>query len=58
MGTSTNLKNRYAGYKVEVIVKQHYVDQMKELVREKLPGEFRKLLTVWCLALNRYSGTS
>lgn len=39
MGTSVSLKNRYAGYMVEVIVKQAYVGLMKDLVSEKLPGE-------------------
>lgn len=38
MGTSVGLKNKFAGYMVEVIVKQDYVRQMKDLVRDKLPG--------------------
>jgi hypothetical protein len=38
MGTSVNLKNRFAGYKVEVIVTTESVQQMMDIVREKLPG--------------------
>ena len=38
MGTSVNLKNRFAGYKVELIVKYDDVIHMMDLVREQLPG--------------------
>lgn len=38
MGTSVNLKNRFAGYKVEVIVNHNNIQQMMDLVEEKLPG--------------------
>lgn len=38
MGTSVNLKNRFAGYKVELIVKHDCIMQMVDLVHEKLTG--------------------
>jgi len=38
MGTSVNLKNKYAGYKVEVVVKSQFVQDMMALIQDKLPG--------------------
>ncbi len=38
MGTSVSLKNRFAGYKVDVIVKRDCVGQMIDLVTRHLPG--------------------
>ncbi len=40
MGTSVNLKNKFAGYKVELIVQHNNILQIVDLVREKLPGTY------------------
>lgn len=42
MGTSVSLKNRFAGYKVEVIVTPNSVPQMMDIVEKKLPGAVPK----------------
>lgn len=49
MGTSVNLKNRFAGYKVEVIVTANSVPQMMDIVREKLPGTAQTTTTATTL---------
>jgi len=38
MGTSVNLKNRFAGYKIELVVKHDSTQTIMDLVSEKLPG--------------------
>jgi ABC-type multidrug transport system ATPase subunit len=42
MGTSVNLKNRFAGYNIELVVRHQDREAMEVLVREKLPGSTRK----------------
>ena len=34
-----NLKNRFAGYKVEVVVKSEHVLNMMGIIEKKLPGQ-------------------
>ena len=39
MGTSVNLKNRFAGYNIELVVLNEDVQEVANLVLEHLPGE-------------------
>lgn len=34
-----SLKNRFAGYKVEVVVKAEHVLDMMSIIKKKLPGK-------------------
>ena len=40
MGTSVNLKNTYAGYSIDLIVKHEAVQDMINLVGQQIPGEY------------------
>ena len=37
-GSSVNLKNRFAGYNIELVVKQNSVNEVMAVVAEHLPG--------------------
>ncbi|XP_065915324.1 ABC transporter A family member 1-like [Dysidea avara] len=37
-GSSVNLKNRFAGYNIELVVKQNAVNEIMEMVAQHLPG--------------------
>ena len=37
-GSSVNLKNRFAGYNIELVIKQHSANEVMVLVAEHLPG--------------------
>ncbi len=36
-----SLKNRFAGYKVEVVVKSEHVPDMIDIIKKKLPGNYK-----------------
>lgn len=38
MGTSVNLKNRFAGYNVELVVREDSIQQIMDIVGTQLPG--------------------
>lgn len=38
MGTSVNLKNRFAGYNIELVVREDSVQQIMDIVGTQLPG--------------------
>jgi len=38
-GSSVNLKNRFAGYNIELVVKQNAVNEVMTMVAQHLPGE-------------------
>ena len=42
MGTSVSLKNNYAGYNIELIVKEPFLNEMKDLVRQRLQNAVLK----------------
>jgi ABC-type multidrug transport system ATPase subunit len=42
MGTSVNLKNRFAGYNIELVVRSEDEEAMQQLVRDKLKGSTLK----------------
>ena len=37
-GTSINLKNRFAGYNIELVVRQENIREVMDFVMDKLPG--------------------
>ena len=47
-GSSVNLKNRFAGYNIELVIKQHSTNEMMALVAERLPGIWTALRMVLC----------
>ena len=54
MGTSINLKNRFAGYNIELVVKTDSVQQIIDLVNTQLPGRLWAWLDnlwVWLIFL-------
>ena len=38
MGTSVNLKNRFAGYNIELVVREDSIQQIMDIVGTQLPG--------------------
>ena len=38
MGTSVNLKNRFAGYNLELVVREDSIQQIMDIVGTQLPG--------------------
>eukprot|EP00731_Ephydatia_muelleri_P025971 Em0018g71a len=42
MGTSVSLKNNYAGYNIELIVKEPFLNDVKDLVKQMLPNAVLK----------------
>ena len=46
-GSSVNLKNRFAGYNIELVVRQNSVNEVMAMVSERLPGR----VTVDCMCL-------
>ena len=47
-GSSVNLKNRFAGYNIELVVKQNAVNEIMEMVAQHLPG----VVTAFCAKFN------
>ena len=37
-GSSVNLKNRFAGYNIELVIKQNSTNEVMAVVAERLPG--------------------
>ena len=54
MGTSVNLKNTYAGYSIDLIVKHEAVQDMMNLVGQQIPGEHCVLFEGAFAPPNRY----
>jgi len=50
-GSSVNLKNRFAGYNIELVVKQNAVNEIMAMVAQHLPGEVSKLIAQLILLL-------
>lgn len=44
IGTSVNLKNRFAGYNIELVVKSESIQQIIDLVNTQLPGKSRNIV--------------
>lgn len=47
IGTSVSLKNRFAGYNIELVVREDSVQQIMDLVTTQLTGELRRRGNTW-----------
>jgi len=56
-GSSVNLKNRFAGYNIELVVKQNAINEVMAMVAQHLPGELSELSAQFIASFHCYRGS-